>query len=131
VWQLGHTRSLSVQVPHTLVTCGSTLPSIAIGHAKRAVAAHPEKSNRAIAKETGVSHTTVQKARATGNKLPVEKRVGRDGKARRNAAAQRERCATMGQAGSGPGMGRPAGDHRQRRAAALLHIDPGRAMRYC
>jgi|SRR5262249_30977300 len=46
--------------------------------------ANPEKSDRAIAKELGVSHPTVAKARAsTGNSLPVDKRIGLDGKARK------------------------------------------------
>ncbi|MGE9010479.1 hypothetical protein ACO2JO_17975, partial [Leptospira interrogans] len=41
-----------------------------------AVAANPVKSDRRIAEEIGVSHTTVQNARkATGNRLPVEKRT--------------------------------------------------------
>jgi hypothetical protein len=49
--------------------------------AAAAVAATPEKSDRAIAGAIGVSHTTVQKARkSVGNLLPAGKRVGRDGK---------------------------------------------------
>lgn len=53
--------------------------------AQAAVAANPQKSDRALAEEVGVSHTTVQKARrATGNNLPVvETRTGKDGKARK------------------------------------------------
>jgi hypothetical protein len=54
--------------------------------AAEAVAANPQKSDRAIAEEIGVSHPTVAKARkeATGNDLPVDKpRVGKDGKTRR------------------------------------------------
>ena len=49
------------------------------------VAANPEKSDRAIAKEIGVSHPTVGKARKelTGNGLPVDTRIGLDGKVRR------------------------------------------------
>jgi hypothetical protein len=62
------------------------------------VVKNPEKSDRAIAAEIGVSHTTVQKARkTTGNQLPVEvscgsapapcalveTRTGKDGKVRR------------------------------------------------
>jgi hypothetical protein len=51
------------------------------------VAAQPEKSDRQHAKEAGVSHPTIAKARktaeATGKALPVDKRVGADGKARR------------------------------------------------
>jgi ParB-like chromosome segregation protein Spo0J len=51
------------------------------------VAAQPEKSDRKLAKEAGVSHPTIAKARktaeATGKALPVAKRVGADGKARK------------------------------------------------
>jgi hypothetical protein len=51
------------------------------------IAAQPEKSDREIAKQVNSSHPTVAKARreaeATGKALPVEKRVGADGKARK------------------------------------------------
>src|SRR6266481_7079806 len=51
-------------------------------YAERAIVAHPEKSNRAIAEETGISHETIRQVReATGNKLAV--RIGLDGKVRR------------------------------------------------
>jgi hypothetical protein len=51
-------------------------------YAERAIAAHPERSNRAIAKETGISHETIRQVReATGNNLAV--RIGLDGKVRR------------------------------------------------
>jgi hypothetical protein len=51
-------------------------------YAERAIAAHPERSNRAIAEETGISHETIGQVReATGNNLAV--RIGRDGKVRR------------------------------------------------
>jgi ParB-like chromosome segregation protein Spo0J len=54
------------------------------------VAAQPEKSDRQHAKEAGVSHPTIAKARktaeATGKALPVAKRVGSDGKARKQPA---------------------------------------------
>jgi hypothetical protein len=62
--------------------------------AAAAFAQNADKSDRAIAADIGVSHTTAQKARAsTGNRLPVgqqspsdpapAKRVSKDGKARR------------------------------------------------
>ncbi|SIN88804.1 hypothetical protein SAMN05443247_00475 [Bradyrhizobium erythrophlei] len=52
--------------------------------AKAAIEANPQKSNRAIAAETGVSKDTIRRAReATGANAPVEKRVGKDGKARK------------------------------------------------
>lgn len=53
--------------------------------AAKALAKNPEKSDRAIAKDLGITHPTVAKARqeATGNNLPVERRIGRDGRARR------------------------------------------------
>jgi len=51
------------------------------------VAAHPEKSDRELAKQAGVDHHQIARARkraeATGTTVPVEKRVGKDGKARR------------------------------------------------
>jgi hypothetical protein len=51
--------------------------------AAEAVKANPEKSDRAIAKEIGVDHKTVAKARsATGEYSPVE-RTGLDGKTRK------------------------------------------------
>lgn len=53
-------------------------------YAAKAVAANPEKSDRAIAAVFGIDHKTVGKARkSTGEESPVEKRVGQDGKARR------------------------------------------------
>lgn len=75
--------------------------------AAAAVAANPEKSDRAIAAEIGVSHPTVGKVRkATGKLFPVEKRTGRDGKMRKQPAkrktddpklaALRERAAQHG-----------------------------------
>jgi hypothetical protein len=48
--------------------------------AAKAVAAHPEKSDRAIAAEIGIDHKTVAKARKTvGEKSPT-RRIGADGK---------------------------------------------------
>jgi ParB-like chromosome segregation protein Spo0J len=50
----------------------------------------PEKSDRQLAKEAGTTHPTIAKARkqaeATGKALPVEKRTGADGKARKQPA---------------------------------------------
>jgi hypothetical protein len=58
--------------------------------AKRAVKANPEKSNRAIAAETGVGLGTVNRARkATEPNGSVEKRVGRDGKRRQQPTKHR------------------------------------------
>lgn len=52
--------------------------------AAAAVAANPDMSDRAIADEIGVSHTTVQKARkTTGNQGASSKRTGKDGKKRK------------------------------------------------
>ena len=54
------------------------------------VAAQPGKSDRELAKQAGVSHPSIAKARrtaeATGKALPVEKRVGADGKSRKRPA---------------------------------------------
>jgi hypothetical protein len=53
--------------------------------AAEAVKANPEKSSRAIANEIGVDKNTVEKARKelTGDKSPVDKRRGLDGKTRK------------------------------------------------
>jgi alkanesulfonate monooxygenase SsuD/methylene tetrahydromethanopterin reductase-like flavin-dependent oxidoreductase (luciferase family) len=54
--------------------------------AAEAVAAHPEKSNRAIAADIGVSPGTVDRARHKStayNEAVDEPRVGRDGKTRK------------------------------------------------
>jgi ParB-like chromosome segregation protein Spo0J len=65
------------------------------------VAAQPEKSDRELAKQAKVSHPTIAKARrkaeATGKALPVEKRVGADGKARRQPAKKAKRKLTRRQ----------------------------------
>jgi DNA-binding transcriptional MocR family regulator len=63
--------------------CGAPyLPPAAI--AANAIAADPNKSNRAIAEELGIGSTTVNRARgATAPNGAVEKRVGRDGRARK------------------------------------------------
>lgn len=64
--------------------------------AERAVKAHPEKSDRAIADEIGVEKTTVLRARkSTGANAPVENpttntRVGRDGRRRRMPNRRRQ-----------------------------------------
>jgi hypothetical protein len=53
-------------------------------YAAIAVAKNPEKSDRAIAAATGVPHATISRARkATVSNETVEKRVGLDGKARK------------------------------------------------
>jgi hypothetical protein len=68
--------------------CGASY-SPAGARAAKAVARNPEKSDRAIAAETGASDKTVAKARrkATAEKSavaePAAKRIGKDGKARR------------------------------------------------
>jgi hypothetical protein len=53
--------------------------------AAEAVKANPERSSRALAKEIGVDKNTVEKARKdpTGDKSPVDKRRGLDGKTRK------------------------------------------------
>ena len=54
-----------------------------------AIVASPNKSNRAIAAEVGVSEGTVRTARkATAQSYAVEKRVGKDGKARKMPKAK-------------------------------------------
>jgi hypothetical protein len=56
--------------------------------AAKAVAAHPKLSDRAIAEKIGVAPNTVRKARATAQTCAVEKRTGRDGKARKLPSRQ-------------------------------------------
>ena len=52
----------------------------------KVIKAQPQKSDRAIAKQIGVGNKTVSRARATVSGDTVEKRVGLDGKARRQPA---------------------------------------------
>lgn len=66
--------------------CGCGAPYMPAGtRAAKAVAANPEKSDRAIADELGVGHATVSRARkkATVSGDTVGKRVGKDGKVRK------------------------------------------------
>jgi hypothetical protein len=66
--------------------CDCGAPYVSAGaKAAKAVAANPEKSNRAIAAEIGVGLGTVNRARKlTEPNGSVEKRVGLDGKARKH-----------------------------------------------
>jgi hypothetical protein len=68
--------------------------------------AQPEQSDRQIAKQVKASHSTVAKARkeaeATGQARPVEKRVGADGKARKqpkkyDLERDRKECIALAQ----------------------------------
>src|SRR5262249_2521660 len=66
--------------------CGAPyLPASA--RAAKAVAANPEKSDRALAAEIGVGSNTVRRARQStapsGAVAPVDSRIGLDGKTRR------------------------------------------------
>jgi hypothetical protein len=64
-------------------SCGVEYVYVSAGkRAEDAVAANPEKSNRAIAKEIGGNHTTVGRARKKlgGTNVPPEKRTGGNGK---------------------------------------------------
>ena len=92
------------------------------------VAAHPEKSDRKLAKEAGVSHPTMAKARreaeATGKALPVGKRVGADGKARKQPArkaGERTVRRDLGAANAAPDNG---GDATGGKAAAPSKAEP-------
>src|ERR1700722_13570493 len=67
-------------------TCNCDVAYLPAGEfAARAVAANPEKSDRALAKEIGVDAATVRRARkhATAANAAVDKRIGRDGKTRK------------------------------------------------
>lgn len=73
-------------------TCGA--PYVPAGaRAAVAVAANPGKSDRAIADEIGVGKDTVRRARSTGACAPVEKRTGKDGKARKPPGRAPEQAA--------------------------------------
>ena len=58
----------------------STKLGKAAARRKEPVAAHPQKSNRAIAAETGVAFKTVARARASGVSNDTEKTIGLGGK---------------------------------------------------
>jgi hypothetical protein len=75
----GHARS-PAEPAHA-----SYKPLPAIKRAEQAIAASPDKSDRAIAEEIGVGSNTVRRARqkATAPCGAVEKRTGKDGKARK------------------------------------------------
>jgi hypothetical protein len=79
-----HRRHLNVeQRQHLLITL---------------IARAPEKSDRQLGKQIGVDHRTVASARAkgetTGEISPVEKRVGKDGKARKPPAQKVKQTVT-------------------------------------
>jgi hypothetical protein len=66
--------------------CGQPYVVAAGQRAAEAIKANPEKSDRAIARDIGVSQPTVSKVRkSTDNSFSVEKRIGLDGKARKLA----------------------------------------------
>lgn len=61
----------------------------AAARAAEAIAANPEKSNRAIAADIGVSEPTVRRARkSTASPDAVAKRIGKDGKVRKLPAVK-------------------------------------------
>lgn len=66
-------------------SCNCGAPYIPAGErAAKAVAANPEKSNRALAAEIGVSEPTVRRAReGTASHDAVDTRLGLDGKVRK------------------------------------------------
>jgi len=66
-------------------TCACGVSYIPAGIAAAiAVAAHPAKSNRAIAAETGIPEISIRRARnSTASNDAVDKRIGLDGKTRR------------------------------------------------
>jgi hypothetical protein len=68
--------------------CGKPYVPKAV-RAAEAIAANPEKSNRAIASETGISEPTIRRARdATASHDAVDERIGLDGKTRRMPVRQ-------------------------------------------
>jgi hypothetical protein len=99
--------------------CDCGAPYIPAGvAAAKAVTAHPEKSDRAIAAEIGVSDKTVGKARrATAESSAVKARVGLDGIARKQPAKRKrgQRLVSTGRLGH-----IHAGWHLQRALVRLL-----------
>ena len=88
-----HRWSLSVEEMLAEAAPDRAKAETALDRAAAAIAAHPEKSNRAIAAEIGLHHKTVAKARQSLNnrkpekaaaeappEAPPEKRLGRDGR---------------------------------------------------
>src|SRR5262249_40464827 len=80
--------------------------------------ARTPKSDREIGKEAGVDHKTIAKARAkgetTGEVSPVEKRVGRDGKARKQPKKAAKGSRSRSRAGAPEAAdrdGSAGGDH--------------------
>jgi hypothetical protein len=71
--------------------CGVAYLYVKAGvRAAEALAAHPEKSDRAIAEEVGVSDMTVGRARKlTATNVAVEGRLGKDGKKRKSPIKRR------------------------------------------
>jgi transposase len=66
--------------------------------AKEAIKANPEKSNRTIAKETGTSLDTVNRARnELGERGRSPERIGQDGKTYRVDAAERAEARCQAQ----------------------------------
>lgn len=65
--------------------------------AAEAVAKNPEKSDRAIAEEIGVSDRTVNRARRTATGVAVGRRVGKDGRVRGLPSRPTNSAPTTGQ----------------------------------
>jgi cell division protein FtsB len=91
-----HKQELSYQCSKCGAERGCDCNAPAIKRAAAALAANPQKSDRLLASEAGVSHPTMAKARrtavATGKAFPVEKRTGADGRGRKQPA-QRTRSS--------------------------------------
>jgi hypothetical protein len=69
------------ECPRCGSSCECGIPYVAkTMRAAEAIAANPEKSNRAIAEEIGVSEPTVRRARASYDAPEAEAVTGRDGK---------------------------------------------------
>jgi tricorn protease-like protein len=81
------------------MTALANRPLSAMQRAEDAIAANPEKSDRAIAAEIGVGNKTVSRAREriTVSGDTVAKRIGRDGRARgpRTMSPEAERLVHM------------------------------------
>ena len=81
--------------PYAPVDPEPVAPLSALERAAAAIAAEPDKSDRAIAKELGVGKDTVRRARASGAPTGASARLGLDGRRRRAPGAKKRAASTI------------------------------------
>jgi hypothetical protein len=93
----------------------------------QAIARAPEKSDRQIAKEIGVDHKTIASARVkgetTGEISPVEKRIGKDGKVRKQPANKVKKAKKVKQPAEQPVTTTTGGDIGATSAGEVERLD--------